>query len=75
MSLGEPSTRPDPGGTIGRLMKISYFNYHYDIEGSAIGAATQIRAVAAALTQLGHRVDVQFRTARPAGRAREITSA
>lgn len=52
-------------------MKISYFNYHYDIEGSAIGAATQIRAIAAALTQLGHQVDLQFRTAKPPGENRE----
>jgi glycosyltransferase involved in cell wall biosynthesis len=52
-------------------MKISYFNYHYDIEGAALGAATQIRAIAAALTRLGHRVDVQFRTAKPPGEARD----
>ncbi|MGA9754003.1 MAG: glycosyltransferase family 4 protein [Desulfobaccales bacterium] len=51
-------------------MKVSYFNYHYDLEGSAIGAATQIRAIAAALTQLGHRVDVQFRTAKQPGEHR-----
>ena len=52
-------------------MKVSYFNYHYDIEGSAIGAATQIRAIAAALTRLGHQVDVQFRTAKQPGEHRE----
>lgn len=52
-------------------MKISYFNYHYDIEGSAIGAATQIRAIAAALTRLGHQVDVQFRTAKKPGENRQ----
>ncbi|MHB9073456.1 MAG: glycosyltransferase family 4 protein [Desulfobaccales bacterium] len=52
-------------------MKISYFNYHHDIEGSAIGAATQIRAIAAALTRLGHQVDVQFRTAKQPGEDRE----
>lgn len=51
-------------------MKVSYFNYHYDVEGSAIGAATQIRAIAAALTRLGHRVDVQFRTAKQPGECR-----
>ena len=59
------------GEAIGRLMKVSYFNYHYDIEGSAIGAATQVRAIAAALTRLGHQVDVQFRTAKPPGEDRE----
>ena len=48
-------------------MRISYFNYHYDIDGAAIGAATQVRDLAAALTRLGHQVDLQFRTARPAG--------
>ena len=52
-------------------MKISYFNYHWDIEGSAIGAATQIRAIAAALTRLGHQVDLQFRTAKQPGENRE----
>jgi glycosyltransferase involved in cell wall biosynthesis len=52
-------------------MKVSYFNYHYDIAGSAIGAATQIRALAAALTRLGHQVDVQFRAARQPGERRE----
>jgi len=52
-------------------MKISYFNYHYDIEGSAIGAATQIRAIAAALTRLGHQVDLQFRRAKQPGENRE----
>ena len=45
-------------------MKISYFNYHYDIEGQAIGAAAQVRALAAALARQGHRVDLQFRAAR-----------
>ena len=48
-------------------MRISYFNYHYDIEGRAIGAATQVRAIAAALDRLGHRVDLQFRAARRPG--------
>ena len=52
-------------------MKVSYFNYHYDIEGSSLGAANQIRALAAALTRLGHQVDVQFRTARPPGERRQ----
>ncbi|MFZ5448776.1 MAG: glycosyltransferase family 4 protein [Thermodesulfobacteriota bacterium] len=52
-------------------MKISFFNYHYDIEGSAIGAATQIRAITAALTRLGHQVDLQFRTPKPPGKDRE----
>jgi glycosyltransferase involved in cell wall biosynthesis len=52
-------------------MKISYFNYHYDIEGSAIGAATQVRAIAAALAKLGHRVEVHFRTAKQPGERRE----
>jgi glycosyltransferase involved in cell wall biosynthesis len=52
-------------------MRVSYFNYHYDIEGSAIGAATQVRAIAAALARLGHQVDVQFRTAKKPGERRE----
>ncbi len=48
-------------------MRISYFNYHYDIDGAAIGAATQVQDLAAALTRLGHRVDLQFRTAKSPG--------
>jgi glycosyltransferase involved in cell wall biosynthesis len=52
-------------------MKISYFNYHYDIAGSAIGAATQVRAISTSLEQLGHQVDLQFRTAKPPGENRE----
>ena len=49
-------------------MKISYFNYHYDIEGKALGAATQVRAIATALNRLGHQVDLQFRAARRPGK-------
>ena len=48
-------------------MRISYFNYHYDIERKAIGAATQVRAIAAALDRQGHQVDVHFRAARRPG--------
>jgi glycosyltransferase involved in cell wall biosynthesis len=47
-------------------MRISYFNYHHDIEGIGIGAATQVRAIAAALTRRGHQVDLQFRAAKQA---------
>ena len=46
-------------------MRISFFNYHYDITGSARGAAAQVSAIAAGLTRLGHQVDVQFRGAKP----------
>jgi glycosyltransferase involved in cell wall biosynthesis len=52
-------------------MRVSYFNYHYDIESSAIGAATQVRAIAAALTRLGHQVEVQFRTSSKPGQDRD----
>jgi glycosyltransferase involved in cell wall biosynthesis len=52
-------------------MRISYFNYHYDIEGIGIGAATQVRAIAQALGRLGHQVDLQFRAARRPGQARD----
>jgi glycosyltransferase involved in cell wall biosynthesis len=44
-------------------MKISYFNYHHDIRGQTRGAAVQIRALARALENLGHQVDVRFLTA------------
>ncbi len=52
-------------------MRISYFNYHYDIEGMTRGAANQIRAIAAGLTGLGHQVDLQFRRAKPPGENRQ----
>jgi glycosyltransferase involved in cell wall biosynthesis len=51
-------------------MRISYFNYHYDIEGMTQGAANQIRAIAAGLTRLGHQVDLRFRRAKPPGENR-----
>ena len=41
-------------------MKISYFNYHHDIRGQTQGAAVQIRALARALENFGHQVDVRF---------------
>lgn len=44
-------------------MRISFFNYHYDIEGGARGAAAQIRCIARELERLGHQVDLQFRSA------------
>lgn len=53
------------------MMRISYFNYHYDIAGAGIGAATQIRAIAAALGRLGHEVDMQFRNPRQPGKERQ----
>ncbi|MHC1728490.1 MAG: glycosyltransferase family 4 protein [Syntrophobacteraceae bacterium] len=45
-------------------MKISYFNYHWEVDGSALGAAAQIRSITSALTKLGHEVDLQFRNPR-----------
>jgi len=51
-------------------MRISFFNYHYDIEGTARGAAVQIRSIAEALQMLGHEVDLHFRAARKPGRER-----
>ncbi len=52
-------------------MRISYFNYHYDIEGMTRGAANQIRAIAAGLGRWGHQVDLQFRRAKPPGENRQ----
>jgi len=51
-------------------MRISFFNYHYDISGSARGAAAQIHAIAAGLERLGHQVDLHFRTAKQPGEER-----
>ena len=48
-------------------MRISYFNYHYDVAGAAIGAAGQIRSIARGLTRLGHQVDLQFRNPKQPG--------
>lgn len=45
-------------------MRIAFFNYHYDITGAARGAAAQVSTIAAGLTQRGHQVDLQFRSAK-----------
>jgi glycosyltransferase involved in cell wall biosynthesis len=42
-------------------MRISFFNYHYDLAGTARGAEVQIHAIASGLERLGHQVDLQFR--------------
>lgn len=47
-------------------MKISYFNYHWEVDGTAMGAAAQIRSIASALVKLGHDVDLRFRNPRAA---------
>lgn len=52
-------------------MKISYFNYHYDIEGISCGAAAQIRSVATGLERLGYQVDLHFRVAKKPGESAE----
>jgi glycosyltransferase involved in cell wall biosynthesis len=48
-------------------MRISYFNYHYDVAGTAIGCARQIESITAGLTRLGHQVDLQFRNSKQPG--------
>lgn len=45
-------------------MRIAFFNYHYDIEGSARGAAAQLHSMARALKSRGHEVELIFRAAR-----------
>lgn len=45
-------------------MKISYFNYHYNIRGSARGAVHQVETIAKHLRGLGHEVNVHYRAAR-----------
>lgn len=47
-------------------MKISYFNYHYNIHGSTRGAAAQVEAIAENLEKLGHQVNLHFRAAKKA---------
>jgi hypothetical protein len=53
-------------------MKISYFNYHHDIHGQTQCAAVQIRALARALENLGHQVDVRFLAASDQGEAQAL---
>lgn len=45
-------------------MRIAVFNYHYDIQGSARGAAAQLQSMAGALRRRGHQVELVFRAAR-----------
>src|SRR5262245_14586264 len=45
-------------------LRIAFFNYHYDVTGTARGAEAQIQAIASGLERLGHQVDLQFRAAR-----------
>ena len=45
-------------------MRIALFNYHYDIQGSARGAAAQLHSMADALRRRGHQVELVFRAAR-----------
>ncbi|MCE5335981.1 MAG: glycosyltransferase family 4 protein [Desulfobacteraceae bacterium] len=47
-------------------MRISYFNYHWEVDGGAVGSVAQIRSIAAALESLGHTVDLRFRNPRTA---------
>ncbi len=47
-------------------MRISYFNYHWEVDGGALGAVTQIRSIAAELSASGHSVDLRFRNPRTA---------
>lgn len=51
-------------------MKISFFNYHYDLTGPSRGAAVQIQDIAAGLERRGHQVDLHFRTAKTPGEER-----
>lgn len=53
-------------------MRISYFNYHYDIDGITRGAAAQIRAIASGLERRGHQVDLHFRAAKQPGRREDF---
>jgi glycosyltransferase involved in cell wall biosynthesis len=46
-------------------VRISYFNYHWEVDGAALGAVTQVRSIASSLVRLGHDVDLQFRNPRP----------
>ncbi len=48
-------------------MRICFFNYHYDLEGTSRGAAAQIRSIAQGLENLGHQVNLHFRAAQRQG--------
>lgn len=45
-------------------MKVAFLNYHYQVAGSATGAAAQVRSIAEGLRGHGHEVDLQFRAAK-----------
>lgn len=45
-------------------VRIAFFNYHHDIQGSARGAAAQLQSIAHALRRRGHEVELVFRAAR-----------
>jgi glycosyltransferase involved in cell wall biosynthesis len=45
-------------------MRIAFLNYHYQVAGSATGAAAQVRSIAEGLRGHGHEVDLHFRAAR-----------
>lgn len=47
-------------------MRITYFNYVWDIEGISAGAATKARELIAALKRRGHEVSLHWRTPQPA---------
>jgi glycosyltransferase involved in cell wall biosynthesis len=51
-------------------MKIAYFNYHYDVRGTARGCAVQIEAVAQGLRSQGHQVDLHYLAAHEQGESR-----
>ena len=45
-------------------MKIAYFNYHYNVQGSTRGAVAQIEAISKQLRSFGHEVNLHYMAAR-----------
>lgn len=49
-------------------MRITYFNYVWDIEGISAGAATKAKEIIAGINKLGHHASLFWRTPQPNGR-------
>ncbi|MEW6743412.1 MAG: glycosyltransferase family 4 protein [Planctomycetota bacterium] len=45
-------------------MRISYFNYLYDLEGASLGSAVKARCLLAALANRGHEIAIHWRNSR-----------
>ena len=56
-------------GAIKTAMKISFWSYHYYIEGRSRGPAANDRSIASALRRRGHEVELEFRAQKQESRS------